>query len=67
MEQTQTHQEPMSGEYSNGEELTVKEYKRLIKYYPQGWRYYAGDTCKHGVYVGGCGIDWMCGRCEMEE
>lgn len=20
--------------------------------------------CKHGVYVGGCGIDWMCGRCE---
>jgi hypothetical protein len=23
--------------------------------------------CKHGVYVGGCGIDWMCGRCEMGE
>lgn len=21
--------------------------------------------CKHGVYVGGCGVDWMCGRCEM--
>jgi hypothetical protein len=20
--------------------------------------------CKHGVYVGGCGIDFMCGRCE---
>ena len=20
--------------------------------------------CKHGVYVGGCGIDWMCGQCE---
>ena len=20
--------------------------------------------CKHGVYVGGCGIDWMCGDCE---
>lgn len=20
--------------------------------------------CKHGVYVGGCGIDWMCGACE---
>ncbi len=20
--------------------------------------------CKHGVYVGGSGIDWMCGRCE---
>lgn len=21
--------------------------------------------CKHGVYVGGCGIDFMCGNCEM--
>ena len=21
--------------------------------------------CIHGVYVGGCGIDWMCGNCEM--
>lgn len=20
--------------------------------------------CRHGVYVGGCGIDWMCGACE---
>ena len=20
--------------------------------------------CFHGVYVGGCGIDWMCGYCE---
>jgi hypothetical protein len=20
--------------------------------------------CKHGVYVGGCGIDWMCQMCE---
>ncbi len=34
--------------------------------YPQGWEYYAGDTCKHGRYVGGCGIDWMCPSCEME-
>jgi hypothetical protein len=24
----------------------------------------SGDTCRHGVYVGGVGIDWMCGRCE---
>lgn len=23
--------------------------------------------CKHGVYVGGIGIDWMCGQCEMGE
>ena len=21
--------------------------------------------CVHGTYVGGCGIDWMCGHCEM--
>lgn len=23
--------------------------------------------CRHGVYVGGCGVDWMCGRCENGE
>lgn len=23
------------------------------------------DRCKHGVHVGGSGIDWMCGACEM--
>jgi hypothetical protein len=22
--------------------------------------------CKHGTYVGGCGIDWMCGLCESD-
>lgn len=26
--------------------------------------YYEGDHCPHGVYVGGCGIDWMCQWCE---
>lgn len=36
----------------------------LAQVYPQGWDYYAGDTCKHGVYVGGMGIDWMCAACE---
>jgi hypothetical protein len=35
--------------------------------YPQGWRHYPGDTCEHGVYVGGCGADYMCGRCESGE
>jgi hypothetical protein len=33
--------------------------------YPQGWKAYAGDTCKHGVYVGGCMEDYMCIRCEL--
>lgn len=23
------------------------------------------DHCKHGTYVGGCGVDWMCHACEM--
>lgn len=23
------------------------------------------DHCVHGVYVGGCGHDYMCGKCEM--
>lgn len=23
--------------------------------------------CRHGVYVGGCGVDWMCGACESSE
>lgn len=32
--------------------------------YPQGWRTYQGDVCEHGAYVGGCGIDYMCGPCE---
>ena len=34
------------------------------KQYPQGWRFYPGDLCKHGVYIGGSGADLMCGRCE---
>ena len=33
--------------------------------YPQGWRYRPGNVCRHGVYVGGVGVDYMCGRCEM--
>lgn len=41
--------------------------RQLEREYPQGWRYYAGDTCKHGKYVGGCGADLMCGYCEIGE
>ena len=25
------------------------------------------DYCKHGTYVGGCGIDYMCPRCENND
>jgi hypothetical protein len=38
---------------------------RLHLEYPQGWTAYPGDTCGHGVYVGGCGVDHMCHACEM--
>lgn len=40
----------------------IEKYEVL---YPQGWRGYPGDVCKHGVYVGGCGYDYMCFQCEM--
>jgi len=39
----------------------------MVKRYPQGWSYYPGDICPHGMYTGGSGIDWMCGPCEMGE
>lgn len=51
-------------------ERTVFETDRIIGYDtltgeevdldPRGY-------CKHGVYVGGCGADYMCGHCEMGE
>ena len=40
--------------------------KKIQEQYPQGYDYYPGDRCKHGVYTGGCGIDYMCPRCEEE-
>jgi hypothetical protein len=33
--------------------------------YGQFERAEASDYCQHGVYVGGCGVDFMCGYCEM--
>lgn len=38
------------------------EIKRL-----QEWGHKSSNEdgyCRHGTYVGGCGIDWMCGICE---
>ena len=37
---------------------------KAIANYPQGWRYYPGDVCKHGTYIGG-DRDCACGKCEM--
>lgn len=28
---------------------------------------YQYPYCKHGIYVGGCGIDYTCGTCELGE
>ena len=47
--------------------LCDKHMKDASKRYPQGWNYYPGDVCPHGKYVGGSGIDRMCGYCEMGE
>jgi hypothetical protein len=41
--------------------------KEMNKLYPQGWQYYPGDVCPHGMYTGGSGIDRMCGYCESGE
>lgn len=40
-------------------------YRAYLERYPQGWTAYPGDTCIHGKYVGGCGIDHICPECEM--
>jgi len=53
------------GHYFGGRKLLCDDcYKEAERRYPQGWRGYPGDTCIHGVYTGGCGADYMCGRCE---
>lgn len=49
----------------DGSRVICDYHERLYsREYPQGWRYYPGDVCKHGKYTGGSGIDWMCGPCE---
>lgn len=54
------------GSWWSGEQKFCETHEQeFAKRYPQGWRGYPGDICKHGVYVGGSGADYMCGRCEM--
>ena len=38
----------------------------LKKRFPLGWKYYPGDVCRHGIYVGG-GYDCACPACELGE
>ena len=55
------------GTYYSGEMVLCEKHEaQAHERYPQGWDYYPGDVCKHGTYVGGCGADYMCGRCELE-
>lgn len=46
--------------------VAVEEALGMILVHDQGERDAAAPEghCRHGVYVGGCGIDWMCGACE---
>ena len=53
------------GEWHDGNVYCKPHYEWYNKLYPQGWRSYPGDVCRHGMYTGGSGIDWMCGQCEM--
>ena len=53
------------GTWHNGSQVFCDECSaELEKQYPQGWKHYPGDVCVHRMYVGGCGIDWMCPLCE---
>lgn len=53
--------------YAGVQEFCETCLKKYEKKFPQGWKYYPGDVCKHGNYVGGCGADYMCFRCENGE
>lgn len=53
-----------TGTYTTGRNRIAPMWKRQER--DSLWRQQAG-YCEHGVYVGGCGIDWMCGRCESGE
>lgn len=56
------------GQYVGGDQLLCDGcHEKAVNRYPQGWSSYPGDTCRHGVYVGGCGADYMCGACEFGE
>ena len=56
------------GRWAGGfKDLCQDCFKEAQRRYPQGWVGYPGDKCVHGIYVGGCGVDYMCGLCEAGE
>lgn len=52
-----------TGHYGSKVHCSACETQLQVRY-PQGWRFYPGDVCEHGAYVGGCGADHICGYCE---
>lgn len=53
-----------NGNFTTGRGRKVPAWKREER--DMFWRHEAG-YCQHGVYVGGCGADYMCGLCESGE
>lgn len=63
--QLTARRQPICGEmYGGTYRFCDSCFKQNEKLYPQGWSAYPGDVCRHGVYTGGCGVDYMCGQCE---
>lgn len=53
-----------NGNYTTGRNRVAPKWKRQER---DMYDRHQSGYCPHGVYVGGCGIDWMCGRCESGE
>ncbi len=53
-----------STSYNGGVVMCEECEEKAERDYPQGWTYYPGDNCRHGVYVGGDN-DCACFACEM--
>lgn len=54
----------LNGTYTTGKGRTAPMWKRNER---DMYDRHQSGYCQHGVYVGGCGIDWMCGKCESGE
>lgn len=62
--------EPLKGESMNtcehGINISVSRFMCEACSPDPGYGSDPSGDCQHGVYVGGCGIDWMCGWCESD-
>ncbi len=53
-----------NGNFTTGRNRTAPAWKRQER---DNYERRQAGYCEHGVYVGGCGADYMCGRCESGE